>query len=171
MKKGLLLLFLIVSLLAVSSVMAASLADTLEKVGEKILEIGSLKFLLGGGADNQFFGFVRISLGILIFSVLYMGLNLIPNMDRTVAITVGVILAIISAVFTPASILAAFGATYATLFAFIFVGGPIIGVLYLLFVTPTRSRAIAGVKLIVLTMLLLLVNEISHWAIILANAP
>ena len=148
----------------------SNLYDIVSSIVDKILSVGSLEFLLGADADSKFFGFIRISLGVLIFSVLYMGLSVIPHMSRHIAITVGVILAIISAVFTPVSVLAALGTTYATIFACLFIGGPIVAVLALLFATPTPSRVIAGIKIVVLSMLLILVNEISNWAIVLANA-
>lgn len=172
---------LIVSLFGVSAVgvMAAGpsgsggtgLFDLISNAVDKILSIGSLEFLFGPNADNKFFGFVRIAYAIMIFSLLYLGLNAIPNMSRQTAITVGIILAIVSAVFTPTSLLAAFGTTYATLFALIFIVGPIAGILYLLFATPTPSRLVAGIKIVILSAVLLIVNEISHWAITLASAP
>lgn len=169
------IIFICIILISAFGVMAApaegtGLFDIIGNAVDKILSIGSLTFLFGDSADNKFFGFIRISYAILIFAVLYMGLSLIPNFSRQTAITIGIILAIISAVFTPTSLLATFGTTYATIFALLFIVGPIIGVLALLFMTGTPSRLVAGLKILALTALLLIVNEISHWAIALANA-
>ncbi len=136
----------------------------------KLLNLGSLSFLLGGSADNQFCGFARLLLAVLIFSILYMGLSLIPNMSRNIAITIGIVLTIISAVFTPCSILLAWGKTYSALFALVLIGGPIVGLGWLLFGTRTETRPIAFIKLICVGLLMWLLIELNAWAAVLAAA-
>lgn len=157
-------LFLVLALLMSSFALAATPGQSLKGAFSTVLDIGSLKFLLGGQADNQFFGFVRIAIAVLIFSLLYMGLSLIPNMSKNTAIVVGIILAIISAVFIPKSVLAAMGETYAVVFSFLIIGGPIAGVGWLVFGTPTPNRFAAALKFLSVLLLMWLVNEIGHWA-------
>jgi len=134
---------------------------TLTAIWYKLLNLGSLSFLLGGSADNQFCGFARLLLAVLIFSILYMGLSLIPNMSR---------LTIISAVFTPCSILLAWGKTYSALFALVLIGAPILGLGWLLFGTQTNSRGVAFIKLIGVCLLMWLLIELNAWAAVLAAA-
>ena len=143
---------------------------TLTAIWYKLLNLGSLSFLLGGSADNQFCGFARLLLAVLIFSILYMGLSLIPNMSRNIAITIGIVLTIISAVFTPCSILLAWGKTYSALFALVLIGAPILGLGWLLFGTQTNSRGVAFIKLIGVCLLMWLLIELNAWAAVLAAA-
>jgi len=152
---------LLVVLLLVGSGSALAL-DIGEIVGD-VFSIGALEFLFGSGADSQFIGFMRIMLAILAFSILYMGLSLIPGMNRNTAVVVGIILSIISAVFTPASVLMAMGVTYGSLMSFIVIFGPLIGVLIILFVTPTPWWG-AIIKILVLLAMMWVVGEISFWA-------
>ncbi|MBI2145957.1 hypothetical protein HYU22_01290 [Candidatus Woesearchaeota archaeon] len=164
MTKSVWVLLLVLLLLTSSFALAATPGQSLKSAFSSILDVGSLKFLLGGQADNQFFGFVRIAIAVLIFALLYMGLSLIPNMSRNTAIVVGIILAIISAVFIPKSVLAAMGETYAVIFSFLIIGGPIAGVGWLVFGTPTLNRFAAALKFFAVLLLMWLVNEIGHWA-------
>ena len=135
-----------------------------------ILKIGSLEFLLGGDADNQFCGFIRIALMILIFTILYMALGAVNNatggntIPRTIAITIAIIMAIISSIFIPCSVMMVFGGTYAVLFSLLIIGGPIAGIGWMVFGTPTPNRGIATLKLFGILLLWWLISEISHWA-------
>jgi len=167
--KSILLLSGVVLLLISSFMVSAQGEGGLSGIFSKLLDIGSLKFL-GVGEDNQLFGFIRIALAVMIFSIIYMGLSVIPNMSRNVAITVAIVLAIIASVFTPKSILAAMGETYAAIFALLIIGGPIVGLGWLLFGTPTNSRGVAFIKLIGVCFMMWLVNELNYWAAILAGA-
>lgn len=133
-------------------------------VFSKILDIGRLEFLFGAGADNQLIGFIRIVIGILVFAILYMGLSMIPNMNKSIAITIGILLAIITAIFFPKEILLMFGETYATIFALIIIGGPIIAIMTLCFFTPTPNRAVAFIKFLVVCFVMWLIAKISVWA-------
>lgn len=176
MKKGLLFMFLMVGILAVAPVLAEGIGESLRQVWEGedgkggILGVGSLTFLLGNEADNKLIGFVRIAIGVAIFSLLYFGLIMIPGMSKNIAITLGVIFAIIPAVFMPASVLTMFGETWAAVFAFLFIGIPLVGIGALLFATPTPGRLVALLKFIGVCFLIWLFNEIGKWASVLVNA-
>jgi len=163
-KKRFLLMFVFMFLMAISFVQAASLIETLGNVVEKVLDVGSLTFLLGSNAENRLVGFMRIAIAIVIFSLIYMGLSMIPNMSRNITITVAILLAIISAVFMPKNLLLLFGGTYSTIFAFIIIGAPIAASLWLVIGTPTPSRPVAVIKFFCVLFLIYLINEIAHWA-------
>lgn len=127
-----------------------------------VLDVGSLQFL--GSPDNQFIGFIRILMAVLIFTLLYLGLSMIPGISRGIGITIGILLAAMVSVFMPADVLLAWGTSYATLFAFVIVFGPVIGLGTLLIFTPTPNRATAFVKLVSVLALWWLVAHIATLA-------
>ncbi len=138
---------------------------SLSNVMTSVLSFGALDFIFDSkDVRGNFFGFVRIAIAILIFAILYMGASLIPNMNKNIAITVAVILAIITAVFIPQDVLAVMGSTYAVLFSFIILGGPMLGIGALLFLTPTPGRFWAGIKLAGVFLLWWLISEIGNAA-------
>ncbi len=164
---GLILLLLLLSVLGAGMAFAAgSPSPTLEKdsIVNQILWVGSLTFLFGDSPDNEFIGFLRILMTVLIFTLVYLGLSAIPGLTRGVAITISIILSILVSVFFPASILLAWGTTYATLFAFVIVFGPILGVAALLIMSPTPNRGIAFLKLVAVMALWWTVFQIGTWA-------
>ncbi len=169
MKKGITLMIFILSLLMISSV-TAGIGEILSGAWDTILNIGSLE-IFDGTADSQFFGFIRIAIGIMIFSILYMALGAVNNatggesVPKNIAITISVIMAIITAIFIPASVLAGFGGTYAVLFSLIIIGGPMVGIGWLIFGTPTESRGVAAMKLFGILLLWWLISQINTWAI------
>ena len=163
-KIGVLLLCAVLFLTMASFVQAATLSETLGKAVSAILDVGSLKFLLGSDAENRLVGFLRIAIGILVFSLIYMGLSMIPNMPGNIRTTIGILLAIITSVFMPKDLLLLFGGTYSTIFAFLIIGAPIAGSLWLVIGTPTPSRPVAVIKFFTVLFLIYLINEISHWA-------
>ena len=143
---------------------------SLSNIMTSVLAGGALDFIFDSkDPQSKFFGFVRIAMAVLIFAILYMGASLIPSMNRNIAITVAVILAIITAVFIPNSVLAVMGSTYAVLFSFIILGGPMLGIGALLFLTPTPNRFVAGIKFIGVLLLWWLISEIGSAAIDIAN--
>lgn len=130
-----------------------------------ILDFASFKYFLRCSSDNQLCGFLRIMLAIIIFTLFYAVLNQILGASRrAMSMVVSIILAIIAAIFTPCSVLLLLGETYATIFALIIIGGPIIGILMLLFMTPTPGRAIALLKFLVVCFLIWLIAQIGSWA-------
>ncbi len=134
------------------------------QIWQTILGIGSLQFLFGNNAEGQLCGFLRIVMFILVFTLLYLGLSLIPGLTRGVAVTIGVILSIVSVIFMPCSIFLAWGTAYATLIAFVVVFGPALAGGAFLLLTPTPNRKIAFLKLMVVLILMWLVAVIGTWA-------
>ncbi len=134
------------------------------EIWQIILGIGSLQFLFGNNAEGQLCGFLRIIMAILIFTLLYMGLSLIPGLTKGTAITIAIILSIVSAIFMPCPVLLAWGTTYATIVSFIVVFGPVLAGGMLLLGTPTPNRKIAFLKLIIVFILMWLVGVIGMWA-------
>ncbi|MBI4152567.1 hypothetical protein HY495_02550 [Candidatus Woesearchaeota archaeon] len=129
-----------------------------------IFGLGSLSFLFGGQAENQLCGFLRILLALLVFTILYFLASMIPGLTRGVAITISIILAILVAIFTPCVVLLAWGTSYATIFAFVVIFGPVLAGLALLLFTPTPNRRTAFLKLVSVLALMWLVYSISYWA-------
>jgi len=139
-------------------------ADGENKFIQFIFWLGSLSFLFGGQAENQLCGFLRILLAFLVFTILYFLASMIPGLTRGVAITISIILAILVAVFTPCVVLLAWGTSYATIFAFVVIFGPVLAGLALLLFTPTPNRRTAFLKLVSVLALMWLVYSISFWA-------
>ena len=139
-----------------------SMGDIIKGAWSTLLDIGSLKGLMGAGADNQLFGFIRIAMGIIVFSLLYMGLFFLPSPSARTLISI--VLAIISATFMPAQVLGAFATTYASIFALIIIFAPVAGVGYLVMVTPTPNRGIAVIKVLSLFALFWVINQVVWWA-------
>ncbi len=134
------------------------------QIWQTILGIGSLQFLFGNNAEGQLCGFLRIIMIILIFTLIYFGLSMIPGLTRGTAITLATILSIVSAVFMPCSIFLAWGTAYATLIAFVVVFGPALAGGAFLLMTPTPNRKIAFLKLAIVLILMWLVAVIGTWA-------
>ncbi|MBI4151883.1 hypothetical protein HY496_02840 [Candidatus Woesearchaeota archaeon] len=128
----------------------------------KIISVGQLTFL--GSPDNQFVGFVRILMAVLVFSLIYLGLSMIPGMSRNIGITIAILLSILVSIFFPASILLAWGTAYASLFAFFIIFGPVIGLGAVLITTPTPNRGAALVKFATVIALWWVVAHIAEWA-------
>jgi hypothetical protein len=165
MKKNLLLTILVLSVLMATF----AIADIGETISD-VLDIGRLDWLFGSSPDNQVIGFIRILMAILIFSIIYLGLsaanegmggNAIP---QGIAITIGILLSILTSIFLPGEVLMMFGETYATIFALIIIGGPILGLLALCFLTPTNSSGVAFLKFLAICFTMWLISKISVWA-------
>lgn len=149
------------------------LFDSVGGAFDKILDFASLSFIFGSdNPEGKFFGFVRILIAILIFSIIYLGISAIPGMggSRNIAIVIALVLAIMTSIFIPKTVLASFGATYAILFSLIIIGGPVIGITALLIITPTPRWYIALVKLVAVVILYILVEEVSRHAQLIVNA-
>jgi hypothetical protein len=144
--------------------------STFKKVVNRIISIGSLSFLFGNTIDGQLCGFIRILLSIIVFTLIYLGLSMIPHMPRNISIVIGIVLAILTAIFTPCVVLMAFGETYAVIFALIIIGGPIIGILALCFLTPTPRWPHALLKFLAICFVMWLIAKISLWAQVLSGA-
>ncbi|MBI4983464.1 hypothetical protein HZC32_02370 [Candidatus Woesearchaeota archaeon] len=171
MKKGLFFLLVVIGLLFVSSALAQApgMGTSIKNAWNTILDWGSLSFLFGTSVDNHLIGFLRILIGVLVFSLLFAASAVIPGISRNIAITICIILTIMTSIFFPASVLMMLGETYTTIFAFLILGAPLLGVGWLLFGTPTPSRGWAFAKFLGICLLIYLFAQISHWAGILGG--
>ncbi len=160
---------LIVSLFGVSAVGVAAAPSTgvtglVSDAFDKIISIGSLEFLLGASADSKFVGFLRLLVGILIFSIFFAGASAAHAfIPRNVGITISIIMAILSAVFIPGSVLAAIGSGYAVLFSSLLIGIPVFVLMYFIFGTPS-TRLMVGFKLGALLIVWWVLIEVGYWA-------
>ncbi|MBT3298177.1 hypothetical protein HN385_04585 [archaeon] len=162
-KKNLLFLFIILGLMVVPSVLAGPL-DKLGDVFESIINVGTLDFL--GSGDAPLIGFIRILIGIVTFSLIFMGLRLLGDkVSKNVATTIAIVMAIISSVFMPATILTAIGVSYAAATAFVLLGGLLAAGFWLLFGTPTETRVMAIIKLGGVTFMTWLIGNIEAHAL------
>lgn len=140
MKKKASLIGLLFSLLVINIPMVLA-TDLLNRVFSRIISIGNLSFL-GISDASLVVGFTRILVGILVFAIFFALLKNLGAVDflKKQAAMVAGILAIISAVFMPASVLLGIGAGWGTAVALILVGGPIVGLAYLLYLIPGKDN-------------------------------
>lgn len=162
MKKG--LLYVLMVLLSVQVVLADRITDTIGNVFKKIIWIGDLSWL---GATDQAIshGFMRILIWILVYTILFAGSSFVSTgreeginlLSRSQSIVVAAIIATITTIFLPPTILLAVGAGWSTLLALVLVGGPIVGVAYLLYLVPgegqPETKKTVVLKLIVIAVL------------------
>lgn len=134
-------LSLIISLISIPSVFANSMIG---RVWDRILDFGALSFLDSGMAVVSF---VRILIGILTFTIFFAILTTLAKgkgkslgfLNRSQAMVVAGIMGIITAIFSPAEVLLAIGAGWATAIALVLIGAPVIGVGYLLMTWPGKD--------------------------------
>jgi hypothetical protein len=134
------LLFPLISLLSLPIVLA-DIGATLNNVFHSIIQIGNLGFL-GIPDGSLVVGFVRLMIWILMFTIFFaviVGMKDTAPMKyftRGQAVVVSSIIATIAAVFLPAEVLLTTGSSWATIIALILIGGPIVGMGYLLTKIP-----------------------------------
>lgn len=170
-KKTLLFLVIILGLLLVPSVLAQTAGGPMEKLEEifdGIVSVGQLGWL-DVTPEAKLVGFMRILIGIVIFSLLFMSFRLLSDkisgfeVPRNISVTISVVMAIVSSIFLPAAILTAIGTAYAAAVAFVLLGSLIAAGLWLLLGTETETRAVALIKLgMVLFMTWLIGNIEAH---------
>lgn len=140
---------------------------TLESIWEKVLSIGKLDFLGGDVATKgqNFVGFMRIMIGILIFAILSaVAAAVLPEGARGTGTIVSIILAVITSIFLPGSVLAGIGAAYGTLVAFFLMGMPIVGGGYLLHIMPRDNRFWIALRIALILVLIWVLIAIKNQA-------
>jgi signal transduction histidine kinase len=118
----------------------------------------------------QFIGFLRLLIGILIFTIIYSAIGLVNKigssgegfLSKNIAITISIILAIMTSIFIPGGILIAIGASYAAIFSFIVLGSLIGGALFLVVGLPTPNRFVASAKLVGLILISVILGKINQ---------
>ena len=146
MKKGVLVLFIIIGVLMASSVVAGPLETIGDAFSKLFGSVGSLEFL--GGSSDQFLGFIRILYAILVFTLLYFvtGGLLGDKIPKNISVTVSLIMAILVVILTPATLIIAIATAYSTAVAFILLGGLILGAMYLVLKDRTDSWGLFLIK-------------------------
>ena len=143
---------------------------TFETVWEEILSIGKLEFLGFFEGENALTGFMRVLIGVLVFTVLF-ALTSLTGLPRNIGITLAVIISIISIIFIPGTILAGIGASYGFIVALLMIAIPVGGCLYGFFMIPTTSRALIGLRIVILTIALWILFAVkAHATDLLAGA-
>ena len=150
-------------LLAIPSALAAP--PLLERAAETIMGIGNLRFL-GFSDDAVVLGLTRLLIWVLLFTVFYAVIRAFSGKDqkgvlaffsKNQAIVVAAVVATIGAIFLPQAILLATGAGWATIISLFLIGGPIVGIGYLLITNPgegKETKATVVLKIIVCLILL-----------------
>jgi hypothetical protein len=144
MKKKWMLIGLLSTLIIPTAL--ADIGSTLQNVWFKILGIGNLSFL--GLSDGYVIvAFTRLLIWILMFAVFFALTTSLGGkggslsfLKRNHALVVSFVIATIAAVFLPAQVLLATGAGWATAIALILIGGPIVGIAYLLWKVPGKGN-------------------------------
>ncbi|MEW5896609.1 MAG: hypothetical protein AB1668_02885 [Nanoarchaeota archaeon] len=168
------LLPVVISLLTIPFV-AAAVTDTVKSIWGKFLYIGGLGFL-GLGPDAAVIAFTRILIWLLMFSVFFGvltglgagggagGIAPMKFFTRGQAGIVAAAVATIAAVFLPANILAATGAGWATAVALLLIGGPIVGLGYLLITYPQGgdTKATVAVKIVICLLLFWILTAMKY---------
>ncbi len=128
-------------LLLVIPAALASLGDTFVSVWQRILSIGTLSFIGLSGVVPL----TRILIWIFIFTAIFATITSLKQrppfslFNRAQAGVVAAVVATISAVFMPAPVLLAAGTGWATVVALFLIGGPIVGLGYLLLTFPKED--------------------------------
>lgn len=144
MKKMKVLLGLL-SLLSIPLV-SADIGSTLSNVFNKILSIGTLQFLGVSGV----LPLTRILIGIFIFTIIFATITALGGdsdstrpfsfFNRAQAGIIAAIIAVITAIFLPPQILLAAGTGWATIVALLLIGGPVVGLAFLLWEFPGEDK-------------------------------
>ncbi len=154
------LLFPLISLLSLPIVLA-DLGATLNNVFHRIIQVGNLGFL-GIPDGSLVIGFVRLMIWILMFTIFFAvitGMKKSAPMkffNRGQAMVVAGIIATIAAVFLPAEVLLATGSSWATIIALLLIGGPVVGLAYILTKIPGDDEETRGSVLLKIFICLIL---------------
>ncbi len=151
----------------------ADIGSTFSNIWWKILSVGNLTFL-GMSDGSVVVALVRILIGILIFTILFAVLSgfskgkdksALGFLNKNQGMIVAAILAIISAIFMPASVLLAMGTGWATAFALIIIGAPIVGLAFLLWSWPEDGKETKGsyfLKFIICCLLFWIISAMKY---------
>ena len=154
-------LFTLMSLLLIPTALA-DIGQTLKNVWWKVLSIGDLSFL-GLSDGSVVVAITRILIWILMFTVFFAVINFFSGdsgalsfLKKNHAVVVAAAIATIAAIFLPAQVLLATGTGWATAIALILIGGPIVGIAYLLWKIPFEGEETRFTVLLKIALCLLL---------------
>jgi len=156
-KRWLIYLFFLV-IFSVSVAAQLEIGETLGEVGGVILEVFSLSWVT---SEQMMVGLVRVGVAIIMFAGLFAGSQAL-KLDKRIGGMIALIMAIISAFFIPASVLLTIGGIWATIFSLVFIFGPIIGVLYLVYQIPAQWWGYLFRVIILVGMLIIYITTLSN---------
>ena len=165
-KRGLVVFSLLIIGLFIISCAPANQASNVpigQQVMNTISHIGTLKFLGVTSGGNALVGFVRVLVAIMVFAILFESGRFFLN--QNIAAAAAGVLAVISAIFMPANILAGVGGAYATLTAFVLIGIPVVGGLFVVFqVIPSTTRFWLGLRTLLIILLIWILSNVKTHA-------
>ena len=164
-------MWLFTVLLAVTSPVVAaaprSPAELVTDVWKVILGFGQLQFL-GLESEAIVSGITRLLIWLLLFTVIY-GVITWGRTNRTIGFlsrsqgtVVAFVIATISAIFLPVQVLLATGAGWGTIVSLLLIGGPLISVGYLLWISP-NTRGWIVLKITICFLLLWILEVMKYW--------
>ena len=124
----------------------ADLGQTFHGVFDKIVRIGSLTWL---GLPNNYIllGTTRLLIWILCFTIFFGVITAAGKegkafgfLNRKQGMVVAFVIATIAAIFLPETLLLATGTGWATAVAFVLIGGPVVGIAFLLWKIPWEGE-------------------------------
>ncbi|MBI2665213.1 hypothetical protein HYX12_01160 [Candidatus Woesearchaeota archaeon] len=175
-KEALLLLLLSLAFLLVIP-SALALPSIFENVARDIVSIGNLNWL--GVADSAVvIGVTRLLIWIFVFTIVFAVISATSGkegkslgfLQRNHAMVIAFVVATIAAIFLPASVLAATGVGWATAIALILIGGPIVGLAFLLWKIPpdgVNTRSTYFLKLVLCCLLFWILTAMRYHLIVL----
>ena len=150
-KKRWLFYLFILFLLIIPVVAADPITDTLAKAGKTVLKLFDLSWVEG---PEMLGALVRVGVFLMVFALLFWGSRTLHLPGATGGI-IAFVMAAITAIFIPASILIAMGGIWATIFAMVFVFGPILAVLFIIYTyIPGTTWVQNLIRIIILLMLM-----------------
>ncbi len=143
MNKSWLLLLLLLLLLLI--LLPSTIAVSIDSIWQQILSIGNLGFL-GFSSGQGIIAFTRILLWIATFTLFFAvittfakakrGNDALTFFNKNQAMIISAVLAIMVAIFLPPEVILGVGSGWATAVAFLLIGLPVFGVVWLLWHIP-----------------------------------
>lgn len=165
------LMSLLMALVSIPFVAAADFTTGVNDIWWKILSVGNLTFL-GMSDGSVVVALTRILIGFLVFTILFAVITAfsLPGkkegtlgfLNRGQAGVVAGIVAIIAAIFLPANVLLATGSAWAIAIAFLLIGGPIVGLFFLMYSIPNKTRGHIFLKFVLCLMLYWILSAVKY---------
>lgn len=163
-----------VTLFATAPLALADIGDTFSRVFSSIISIGNLSWL-GISPSSVVVGFTRLLIWILVFTIFYAVIhafgqgkrsNVLGFLNKNQGMIVSAVLATMSAIFLPPALILGAGAGWATLVAFVLIGGPIVGIALLLWQIPGKgkkdTKATVFLKLVIVGLLFWILSSMKY---------
>ncbi len=137
------------------------------KVWGAIVYVGGLEFL-GLEADSGLFAFLRLVIGLLVFTLFFEGARFLPVSNGARIVIAGV-LGVLSTIMIPSQVLVAISVSYSTVVALVLIGVPVVGGLYAIWRIPSTNVGLILLKLVILAILLWILTQVENYAVDIAG--